>query len=146
MLASRSEEKLAAVKQELLALGGGGRVEYCATDVTRKEDIEALIHKTAEMFGQIDILVNNSGGPPSGSFESLTDEDWERAFELNVLSYVRLIRGALPYMKESGGHIVNIASTSVNSRFRVWCCPTRSVPACLGWRRRYLRSWLHTVF
>ncbi|MGN7415049.1 SDR family oxidoreductase [Paenibacillus sp. SAF-068] len=113
MLASRSEEKLAAVKQELLALGGGGRVEYCATDVTRKEDIEALIQKTAELFGQIDILVNNSGGPPSGSFESLTDEDWERAFELNVLSYVRLIRGALPYMKEHGGHIVNIASTSV---------------------------------
>ncbi|MBD8840577.1 MULTISPECIES: SDR family oxidoreductase [Paenibacillus] len=113
MLASRSEEKLAAVKQELLALGGGGRVEYCATDVTRKEDIEALIGKTAELFGQIDILVNNSGGPPSGSFESLTDEDWERAFELNVLSYVRLIRGALPYMKERGGHIVNIASTSV---------------------------------
>lgn len=61
MLASRSEEKLAAVKQELLALGGGGRVEYCATDVTRKEDIEVLIHKTAELFGQIDILVNNSG-------------------------------------------------------------------------------------
>ncbi|WP_339305246.1 SDR family oxidoreductase [Paenibacillus sp. FSL R5-0519] len=113
MLASRSEEKLAAVKQELLALGGGGRVEYCATDVTRKEDVEALINKTAELFGQIDILVNNSGGPPSGSFESLTDEDWERAFELNVLSYVRLIRGALPYMKERGGHIVNIASTSV---------------------------------
>ncbi|WP_433922061.1 SDR family oxidoreductase [Paenibacillus taichungensis] len=112
MLASRNEEKLAAVKQELLELGGGGRIEYCATDVTSKEDIDALIRKTGEQFGQIDILVNNSGGPPSGTFESLTDDDWERAFELNVLSYVRLIRGALPYMK-NGGHIVNIASTSV---------------------------------
>ncbi len=97
MLASRNEEKLAAVKQELLELDGGGRVEYCVTDVTRKEDINALIHKTGELFGQIDILVNNSGGPPSGTFESLTDEDWERAFELNVMSYVRMIRGALPY-------------------------------------------------
>ncbi|WJH27399.1 SDR family oxidoreductase [Paenibacillus sp. CC-CFT742] len=113
MLASRNEEKLAAVKQELLELDGGGRVEYCVTDVTRKEDINALIHKTGELFGQIDILVNNSGGPPSGTFESLTDEDWERAFELNVMSYVRMIRGALPYMKTYGGHIVNIASTSV---------------------------------
>lgn len=113
MLASRNEEKLAAVKQELLELDGGGRVEYCVTDVTRKEDINALIHKTGELFGQIDILVNNSGGPPSGTFESLTDEDWERAFELNVMSYVRMIRGALPYMKINGGHIVNIASTSV---------------------------------
>ena len=89
MLASRSEDKLATVQEELLALGGGGRVEYVATDVTRKEDIAALIQKTAEQFGQIDILVNNSGGPPSGSFaESLTDEDWEHAFELNMLSYV----------------------------------------------------------
>ena len=113
MLASRSEDKLAAVKEELISLGVGGRVEYVATDVTRKEDITALIQKTAEQFGQIDILVNNSGGPPSGTFESLTDEDWERAFELNMLSYVRLIRGVLPYMKASGGHIVNIASTSV---------------------------------
>ncbi|MDT0124511.1 SDR family oxidoreductase [Paenibacillus sp. RRE4] len=113
MLASRSGDKLAIVKEELLALGGGGRVEYVATDVTRKEDIAALIQKTAEQFGQIDILVNNSGGPPSGTFESLTDEDWERAFELNMLSYVRLIRGVLPYMKSNGGHIVNIASTSV---------------------------------
>ncbi|MBB6024838.1 NAD(P)-dependent dehydrogenase (short-subunit alcohol dehydrogenase family) [Paenibacillus sp. JGP012] len=78
MLASRSGDKLAAVKEELLALGGGGRVEYVATDVTRKEDIAALIQTTAEQFGQIDILVNNSGGPPSGSFESLTDEDWGR--------------------------------------------------------------------
>lgn len=114
MLASRNEDKLKAVQQELLGLGGGGRVEYCVTDVTRKQDIDALMSKTGDWSGgRIDILVNNSGGPPSGTFESLTDEDWERAFELNVLSYVRLIRGALPLMKQHGGHIANIASSSI---------------------------------
>ncbi|MGF9741375.1 SDR family oxidoreductase, partial [Priestia megaterium] len=59
------------------------------------------------------ILINNAGGPPSGKFEQFSDEDWEKAFELNLLSYIRLIRGALPYLKKQGGRIINIASSSI---------------------------------
>jgi 3-oxoacyl-[acyl-carrier protein] reductase len=112
VLASRSEEKLKAVEAELSAFNKG-KVSYHQTDITNKEDIEALIKHTVDTFGTIDILVNNAGGPPAGSFEQLDDEAWQGAFELNLLSYVRMIRGALPYLKENGGKIINIASSSI---------------------------------
>lgn len=112
MIVSRSDEKLEVVQQELQDLGSG-RVEYYAADITIPHEVEALVRYTAECFGRIDILVNNGGGPSPGTFETLTDEDWEKAFQLNLLSYVRLIREVLPHMKGLGGHIVNLASTSI---------------------------------
>ncbi|WP_010283171.1 SDR family oxidoreductase [Bacillus timonensis] len=112
MLASRSEDKLKAVQTELEA-EGKGRVSYQQTDITKKEDIEALIKHTVETFGTVDILVNNAGGPPAGTFNQLDDEAWQDAFELNLLSYIRMIRGVLPYMQKNGGKIINIASSSI---------------------------------
>ncbi|MCU9612279.1 SDR family oxidoreductase [Caldibacillus lycopersici] len=113
MISGRKEEKLQKVKEELAALNKGS-VEICETDLTDKRAIDQLIQKTIDSFGSIDILVNNSGGPPTGSFEDFTDEDWQYAFELNLLSYIRLIRGALPALKQSTkGKIINIASSSV---------------------------------
>ncbi|WP_453990165.1 SDR family oxidoreductase [Bacillus nitroreducens] len=112
MLASRNEEKLKAVQNELQAFGKGS-VSYHQTDITKTGDIEALIQQTVDTYGSIDLLVNNAGGPPAGTFDQLDDEAWQAAFELNLLSYIRMIRGTLPYMKEKGGKIVNIASTSI---------------------------------
>jgi 3-oxoacyl-[acyl-carrier protein] reductase len=112
MLAGRDEEKLQQRTLELENVGTG-RVSYQKTDLMNQEDIKQLVSSTAETFGGIDILVNNSGGPPAGSFESLSDEDWENSFHLNLLSYVRLIREALPFLKQQGGKILNIASSSI---------------------------------
>lgn len=112
MLASRSGEKLEEVKQQLQK-GSAGQIEYTVCDMTKPEDIQALVQKTAEIFGSIHILVNNSGGPPAGSFEDMADEKWQQAFELNLLSYIRAIRAALPYLKKQGGKIINIASSSI---------------------------------
>jgi len=112
MITSRNEEKLKEVKEELMGLGGG-RVAYVTTDITNPDAIKNLVEKTIEEFGQLDILVNNTGGPPSGKFESFTDEDWIKAFELTLLSYIRLTREALPYLKKNGGRIINIASSSI---------------------------------
>lgn len=92
----------------------GSRVLAIPTDVTKEEDIQAIVAATVQEFGQIDILVNNAGGPPSGTFETIGDAQWQSAFELNVLSTVRLIRLVLPYMQRRGsGRIINIVSTSV---------------------------------
>ncbi|AGX03633.1 MULTISPECIES: SDR family oxidoreductase [Bacillaceae] len=111
MLASRDEGKLKEVKSELENLGG--EVEFIRADVTSENDIKNMVKAAAERFGGIDILVNNAGGPPSGSFETLSDEEWFQSFELNLLSYVRNIREALPYLKKNGGKIINIASSSI---------------------------------
>ncbi|MDQ0162224.1 SDR family oxidoreductase [Bacillus alveayuensis] len=112
MLVSRNEEKLQAVQKELSSLNKG-KVYYTKADISSKEDIEKVINQTIDKLGTIDLLVNNAGGPKAGTFEQMTDEDWQHAFELNLLSYIRFIRQALPYLKKNGGRIVNIASSSV---------------------------------
>lgn len=112
MISSRDEEKLSRVKADLTEVSKG-IVEYKACNVTKKEEIQQLVKATVEKFGTIDLLVNNAGGPPAGTFEEMSDDDWQYAFELNLLSYIRFIRETLPYMKKNGGKIVNIASSSV---------------------------------
>lgn len=112
MITSRNAEKLQAVKEELTALQAGS-VEYYPADITKVEDIKALVAKTREVFGKIDILVNNAGGPPGGTFDQFSDEDWQKAFELNLFSYIRMIREVLPDLKQEGGKIINIASSSI---------------------------------
>lgn len=112
MLTSRNEEKLQGVKEEIQALGKG-KVSYYPCDITNAVEIQDLIQRTNEDLGKIDILVNNAGGPPGGNFEKFDDEEWQKAFELNLLSYVRLIRAALPDLKKEGGRIINVASSSI---------------------------------
>ncbi len=79
----------------------GSRILAVPTDVTREEDIEAIVTSTVRAFGHIDILVNNAGGPPFGTFETVGDVQWQAAFELNLLSAVRLVRLVLPHMRKS---------------------------------------------
>ncbi|MEC2075166.1 SDR family oxidoreductase [Metabacillus fastidiosus] len=112
MITSRNEEKLRTVQQELSELNRGF-IAYKTCDVANKEQIVDLVKETVEKFGTIDLLVNNTGGPAPGSFEETTDEEWQEAFEVNLLSYIRVTREVLPYLKKNGGKIVNIASSSV---------------------------------
>lgn len=112
VISGRGEEKLKGVAAELKEIGGG-KVVHQKTDITNPEDIKKLIQTAIDHFGGVDILVNNAGGPPAGSFESLTDEQWQTAFDLNLLSYIRLIRESLPFLKKHGGKIINIASSSI---------------------------------
>lgn len=112
MLSSRDAEQLEAARLEL-SKEASGRIECCPCDITCADDIDTLIAKTRELFGTIDILVNNAGGPPGGGFDQHDDHNWQLAFELNLLSYVRLIRAALPDLKTNAGSIVNITSSSI---------------------------------
>lgn len=113
VIGSRDKERLSRTAQEI-AGASGSRVLAVPTDVTRAEDITNIVAATIKEFGRLDILVNNAGGPPPGMFEQFGDEQWQKAFELNLLSTVRLIRQVLPHMRQSGGgRIINIVSTSV---------------------------------
>jgi 3-oxoacyl-[acyl-carrier protein] reductase len=112
MLTSRDAVLLEAVRDELQK-EASGRIACCACDITVVADIEILVDKTREALGPVDILVNNAGGPPGGGFDLHNDDVWQQAFELNLLSYIRLIRAVLPDLKANGGRIVNITSSSI---------------------------------
>lgn len=112
MLASRNIDRLRKVQSEFENLQLG-KVKVTTCDITQPSQIQDMMDKTIKEFGGLDILINNAGGPPAGGFEDMQDEDWQSAFELNLLSYIRIIRTALPYLKEQGGRIINIASSSI---------------------------------
>ncbi|EIJ81695.1 short-chain dehydrogenase/reductase SDR [Bacillus methanolicus PB1] len=112
VISGRDESKLKQVVTEIDP-EGSGKAAFVRADVTNQNDIKEMVQTAINSFGRLDILVNNAGGPPAGSFESLTDEDWQASFELNLLSYIRLIREALPVLKMNGGKIINIASSSI---------------------------------
>ncbi len=117
-ICSRSEERIRAAAEELRSLGRG-EVLPIAADVSRAEDAGRLVRTALDRWGRVDVLVTNAGGPPPGSFEDLGDEDWQRAFNLNLMSAVRMIREALPGMRERRwGRIVNMTSTSVKAPIR----------------------------
>ncbi|MBS4177308.1 SDR family oxidoreductase [Lederbergia citrea] len=112
MLASRNVEQLKAVQAELEKLNGG-KVFWVRCDITEPEEVKNMVKQTVEAFGGLDILINNAGGPPAGGFEDMDDEAWQKSFELNLLSYIRIIREALPHLKKAGGRIINVASSSI---------------------------------
>ncbi|MGB8954643.1 MAG: SDR family oxidoreductase [Tumebacillaceae bacterium] len=113
LIASRNNEELQKTAEEIRQ-ATGSEVHTCATDVSKREDIERLYAVLQETYGTLDVLVTNAGGPPTGKFDDFDDAAWEAAFQLNLMSVIRLIRGALPYMRQNGGgRIVNVASTSI---------------------------------
>ena len=84
------------------------------TDVSRPDQVKALIEKAVERFGGVDILVNNAGGPRAGRFAELAAEDYQAALTLNLLSTINLCRAVVPIMKQrGGGRIINLTSVSV---------------------------------
>ncbi len=100
--------------QEVQDVAKGGKVSGWQADLTDSESINALLNTVEDNLGGVDILMTNSGGPPPGTFDSATDEKWQRAYELTFLSAVRLIRGVLPGMKERGwGRIINFTSRTL---------------------------------
>src|SRR5207253_185839 len=94
-----------------------------------------------EVYGGIDILVNNSGGPPAGSAVELTDSQLEDAVELLLLSAVRLTRICLPHLERSGGgRIVNIESSSVRSPLDNLALSNAVRPGVVGWAKTLARE------
>ncbi len=107
----RREDVLRATAAEIAA--GGAEVEAVVSDLTTAEGCDLLVRRAVERFGGIDALVTNAGGPPSKPFAEISDEEWHAAFDLTMMSGVRLMRAALPYLRSSRGSIVNITSISV---------------------------------
>jgi len=113
VLIGRSIRRLEEAAEGILRRTGNP-VECFPCDMTSNHDLARLFSWIGVHWKGIDILVNNSGRPKEGEFEALTDADWQAAYELTLLSYIRMIRAASPWMRAQGwGRIVNSTSSSM---------------------------------
>lgn len=94
---------------------------FIASDLSEADNVARVVNEVNEKFGRVDILINNMGANtfPGGGFSSLTDEHWDQALQINLLSSVRLDKALLPKMLEQKrGVIIHISSTS--GMFPIW--------------------------
>lgn len=97
---SRDAEKVKAAA-EMIAAETGTPTYSVAGDVSEASAAEYLINFAVESLGGLDILITNAGGPPAGSFEIFDEAAWQSAVNLSFMSHVRLIRAALPHLRQS---------------------------------------------
>jgi len=98
---------------EAAIASAGGEVVAIEADLRRAADVTHAVETTVRTFGGLDVLVTNTGGPPSGPFMSFDDAVWTDAIDSLLLSVVRLCRAAVPHMRaRGGGRIINITSIS----------------------------------
>jgi len=90
----------------------GQRVFAMGADLRVASDIEQWRDATVREFGGVDLLFSNTGGPPAGAFLSFDDRAWQEAFELLLMSAVRLARAVIPVMKERGGGSIVFSTSS----------------------------------
>jgi NAD(P)-dependent dehydrogenase (short-subunit alcohol dehydrogenase family) len=97
-----------------LIRGSGGEALPVACHTGRAADVQALADKAREVFGGVDVLVNNAATSPHfGPLLDAEESQWDKTFEVNVKGYVHLIRACVPLMRErGGGAIVNVASVA----------------------------------
>jgi len=108
-VSSSNQDRIEQAASEMAA--AGGEVHAMAADLADAESCGRLFDWTVRTLGGLDILVNNTGGPPPGGVLELKDEDWARSFESILMSAIRLSRAAIPVMRQGGGGaIVNLAS------------------------------------
>ena len=91
---------------------GIGEALHVVADLSEPAAPEALVAEAVRALGGLDVLVNNVGFARQARFEDVPDGEWDELWQLNVMSYVRAIRSALPYLRPSRGAIVNVSSTA----------------------------------
>ncbi|MEX2663026.1 MAG: SDR family oxidoreductase [Vicinamibacterales bacterium] len=111
-ICARSAQPLEQAAAEIREATGAVVVPIVA-DVSRADDVDRLVDDAARQLGAIDILITNTGGPKSGPFTSLSDDDWREAIDSLLMSVVRLSRAVIPHMRaRGGGRIINVTSIS----------------------------------
>jgi 3-oxoacyl-[acyl-carrier protein] reductase len=112
-LCSRSRDDLEKVAKDIRGATGREALVF-AGDLDRAETIRSLVAATVERFGRIDVLVNNSGGPPLAQAQTATEEQWATAVQRSLLFFARMCREALPHLKKQrAGRIINILASTV---------------------------------
>ncbi|HZG36118.1 MAG TPA: SDR family oxidoreductase [Gaiellaceae bacterium] len=91
---------------------GVGEALHVVADLSEPAAPEAVVAEAARAFDGVDVLVNNVGFARQARFDEVPDEEWDELWQLNVMSYVRAIRAAVPHLRAGRGAIVNVSSTA----------------------------------
>jgi 3-oxoacyl-[acyl-carrier protein] reductase len=111
LLVGRDEDRLAAAVEECGA--EPGEAAALGLDVTEADAGERMLAAAVERFGRLDALVNNAGTAQRRDLDDVPDEDWQAAWNLNVMAPLRAMRAAIPAMVERGwGRVVNVSSSA----------------------------------
>ena len=112
-----------------------------AGDVTSADDLARLVQTTVDTYGGVDILVNNSGGPPRTTALEMNEENTLKAVNLLLVSAVRLTSLALPYLEQSkAGRIVNVTSSTVKEPIDNLALSNTIRPGVVGWAKTLARE------
>lgn len=142
-ICARDDAALQATAREIVE-ATGARVVPVVADMTQAADITHFIDTARAELGDPLILVNNAGGPPGGYFDQFDDAAWERAFNLTLLSTVRIIRAVLPGMRAAGwGRIINITSVSVKQPIDDLILSNAIRPGVIGLAKTLANQYAH---
>ncbi len=111
VIGARRTEKLEAIVQDIRA--EGGQAEFIGMDVTKPNEVQALIEKALSAFGQIDVLVNNAGLMSIAPLSELKVDEWDRMIDINIKGVLYGIAATLPvFQKQNFGHFINLSSVA----------------------------------
>ncbi len=110
-LCARTLEEVKAAADRLHSETGAETLAF-ACDMSKADQIAAWVDQTVQAWGGLDAVLVNAGGPPAGLIKDFTEEQWYAAFELTLMSTVRLIKASLPHLRR-GGAILTVTSSSV---------------------------------
>ncbi|MFC2990498.1 SDR family oxidoreductase [Halomonas tibetensis] len=131
VLGARREERLEALRDAIVEQGG--EAIYRVTDVTDREQVEALATAAKEAYGRIDVLVNNAGVMPLSPLDQLKVDEWEQMIDVNIKGVLYGVAAVLPTMREQhAGHIINLSSVAGHVVFpsaAVYCATKYAVKA-----------------
>ena len=142
-ISSRDPEKLMEAMAHIREETNNPNVTFIECDMKEKSQIEEMVQQIIEKEESIDVLINNAGGPPSGSFMETEEADWYHAFEQNLLSVVRATKQVIPFMKknQAGGRIVTITSSSIKQSIDGLILSNTMRPGALGLTKSLAREF-----
>jgi 3-oxoacyl-[acyl-carrier protein] reductase len=136
VICARNPERIEAALQEIKGVNSDIDVNGFVTDLGSAEDIKKLGDQLSEKQLGIDILVNNAGGPPPGFCDDIEDRQWQQAFDLTMMSAVRLSRLVLAHMRtRQWGRIINITSYSVKQPMPQMVLSNSIRMSVVGWAK-----------
>jgi NADP-dependent 3-hydroxy acid dehydrogenase YdfG len=131
VLGARRADRLQSLAKDLEARGG--KALALETDVTRREQVKALVDSAVQTYDRVDVMINNAGLMPQAPLERLKIDEWDRMIDVNIKGVMYGIAAALPHMqRQKSGHFINVSSVAghrVGPGFAVYAATKYAVRA-----------------